>query len=399
MQESGSGIGRLEVQRWLEDAWAFSLPRLLESAGWIVAASLLYVAVRWMIGRVQRIAETRTASVVDDWVARLVRQLLLLSVVFFALWRLSLTWDLTRASSAIIAAWIVALAFPVSSFVAGLLRVLMERVAPRTETSLDDTALPLFSKVIRGLLIGGAALVALETIGVRVAPLLAGAGVAGLALSLAAKDTLSNLIAGGQLIVDRPFKVGDRVELWTAPKEYGTWGDVEEIGLRATKIRTPDNLVVIVPNNEIMRRDIVNYTASGEDIRLRIPIGIAYDADATLAKELIRKAMSEIPGIRPKPEPVVIVRSFGASSVDLEARPWIDDARQRRAIGDRVTERVKELFDEHGVEIPDPKRDIYLRNADGLELGVRKARAGKSDGPAAAQPPPEEPTAADREVP
>ena len=73
--------------------------------------------------------------------------------------------------------------------------------------------------------------------------------------------------------------------------------------------------------------------------------------------------MREIPGIKSEPEPVVIVRSFGASSVDLEARPWIDEARRRRSIGDQVTERVKELFDEHGVEIPYPKRDIYVRSA------------------------------------
>ena len=68
--------------------------------------------------------------------------------------------------------------------------------------------------------------------------------------------------------MDRPFKVGDRIELWNAPRETGTWGDVIEIGLRATKIRNPDNLVVVVPNNEIMRRDIINYRCR-EDIRLR----------------------------------------------------------------------------------------------------------------------------------
>jgi MscS family membrane protein len=363
MQESGFSLGREDLERWLEDAWAFALPRLLQSAGWIVAAGLLYIAIQWGMKKVERAAETRTATVLDDWLARFVRQLLLLSLLFFTLWRITLTWGLTRASQAVIAVWIVGLAFPLSSFVSNLLQLLAERLAPRTESSLDDTALPLLNKVIGGLLIAGAAVVALGTVGIHVGPLLAGAGVAGLALSLAAKDTLSNLIAGVQLILDRPFRIGDRVEVWTVPKEYGTWGDVVEIGLRATKIRTPDNLIVIVPNNEIMRRDIINYTASGDDIRLRIPIGIAYDADAALAKELILQAMGEIPGIKSKPEPVVIVRSFGASSVDLEARPWIADARRRRAIGDLVTERVKELFDEHGVEIPYPKRDIYVRSA------------------------------------
>ena len=360
MQASQLEAGGVDVRSWLAQAWEYALPRLLESAGWIVAAAVLYVALRWLLRRAER-ATARTANLLDDRLVRLARQLLLLSVLFFAGWRVALAWELETAGSAVIAAWIVGLAFPVSTFAAGVLESLALRIAPRTETSLDDTALPLLNRVVRVLLIAAAALVALETIGVHVTPLLAGAGVAGLALSLAAKDTLSNLIAGVLLIVDRPFKVGDRVELWSAPQEYGAWGDVIEIGLRATKIRTPDNLIVIVPNNEIMRRDIINYTASGDDIRLRIPIGIAYDADASLAKELVLRALKEIPGIRTTPEPVVIVRSFGDSAVNLEARPWIEDARQRRAIGDQVTERVKELFDAHGVEIPYPKRDIYVR--------------------------------------
>jgi small-conductance mechanosensitive channel len=362
MQASDLADRQAAILGWLEQAWEYALPRLIESAGWLALGLVLTWVIRWAMGRVERAAEARTENVLDDQAARLFRQLLLISTFFFTLWRLALAWNLVTGASAVIGAWIVALAFPTSTFVTGALQMVMDRVAPRTETTLDETAFPLVNRIVRVLLVAVAALIALETIGIKVTPLVAGAGVAGLALSLAAKDTLSNLIAGVQLILDRPFKVGDRVELWTMPKEYGTWGDILEIGLRATKIRTPDNLIVIVPNNEIMRRDFINYTASGDHIRLRIPIGIAYDADTALAKELVMRAMKEIPGIKEKPEPVVIVRSFGASSVDLEARPWIADARKRRTIGDAVTERVKELFDEHGVEIPYPKRDIYIRD-------------------------------------
>ena len=374
MQSSVVADRQAAVQAWLAEAWEYAIPRLIESAGWIALGLLLLWASRWTMGRVERAAQARTENVLDDQAARLARQLLIISALFFTLWRVALAWGLATAASAVIAVWIISLAFPTSTFVTGVLQLLMERVAPRTETTLDDTAFPLVNRIVRVLLVAAAALIALETVGIRVTPLLAGAGVAGLALSLAAKDTLSNLIAGVQLILDRPFKVGDRVELWMAPKEYGTWGDVVEIGLRATKIRTPDNLIVIVPNNEIMRRDIINYTASGNHIRLRIPIGIAYDADTGKAKELVMQAMSEVSGIRERPEPVVIVRSFGASSVDLEARPWIGDARQRRAIGDAVTERVKELFDEHGVEIPYPKRDIYIRSSGEAPRNIRDAR-------------------------
>lgn len=365
MESFGIDFGELDWQAWLRAARDFALPRLLQSLGWIALAAVIYWVSRWVLRRVERVAVARTATTLDDDLVRLLRRLLSISVVFWLLWQVAHTWELGRVASAVVAAWIVTVAFPLSGFLVDMLRIVSERIAPRTATSFDETAFPLIHTIVRILLVLSAVLVALEYLGIRVSPLLAGAGIAGLAISLAAKDTLSNLIAGVLLVVDRPFKVGDRVEVWSAPKETATWGDVIEIGLRATKIQTTDNLIVVVPNNEIMRRDIINYTASGPHVRLRIPIGIAYDADTELAKRLILQAIDETPGVRPEPEPVVIVRSFGASAVNLEARLWMENVRERRAIGDAVTERVKQLFDEHGVEIPYPKRDIYIRGGPG----------------------------------
>jgi small-conductance mechanosensitive channel len=143
------------------------------------------------------------------------------------------------------------------------------------------------------------------------------------------------------------------------------WGDIVEIGIRATTIRTTDNIIVIIPNNEIMRRDIINYTASGDSIRLRIPIGIAYDANVELAKKLCLQAADECEYVTEKPVAVCILRSFGASSVDLQLRVWLHDARRRRDAEDWLTERVKGLFDEFGIEIPYPKRDLYIKQAPG----------------------------------
>ena len=233
---------------------------------------------------------------------------------------------------------------------------------PRTETTLDDTALPLLNKFARFLIVGGAAVVALSHIGVEITPFIAGASVAGVAIGLASKDTLSNLIAGVLLIMDRPFEIGDRIELWTAPRGTATWGDVVEIGLRATRIRNSDNVIFVIPNNQIMQRDIVNWTASGDNIRLRIPIGVAYDADPAKAKEIINRVALGVDGVLSDPEPKVIIRSFGESSIDLQLRVWIVNARERRAIMDEITDRVKIEFDRAGVEIPYTKRDIYVRS-------------------------------------
>jgi len=188
-----------------------------------------------------------------------------------------------------------------------------------------------------------------------------GAGVAGVAIGFAAKDTLSNLIAGVLLIIDRPFEVGDRIEVWNAPAGTASWGDVIDIGLRATKIKTTDNIVIIIPNNEIMVRDIVNYTTITEKIRLRINIGIAYDADMQSAKDIILKVADSAQWVAKQPPPAVVVRNFGDSSVDLQLRVWIEDARNRMRTISYITDQVKTDFDKQGIEIPYPKRDIYIK--------------------------------------
>lgn len=361
MEIFGLQITRADVDRWLLEVRDYALPRLLQTAGQILLAVVLFVVARWLLARIQRHITAKTASKIDDYLLDAVRRVLSISIVAWALWRLAHIWDLAGLANFIVALWIVALSVPLAELVAALLHVVEEEIVPRTETTLDDTALPLLNKFVRSLIIGGGAVIALSYMSIDIMPFIAGASVAGVAIGFAAKDTLSNLIAGVLLIVDRPFHVGDRIELWQAPRDTATWGDVIEIGLRATKIRNPDNLIFVIPNNQIMQRDIVNYTASGDNIRLRIPIGIAYDADPAKAKQIIRTVALDTAGVIKSPEPQVIIRNFGESAVDLELRVWIADARQRRAIGDEITDRVKTAFDHAGVEIPYAKRDLYIR--------------------------------------
>jgi small-conductance mechanosensitive channel len=203
-------------------------------------------------------------------------------------------------------------------------------------------------------------------------PFIAGAGVAGIAIGFAAKDTLSNLIAGVLLIIDRPFEVGDRIEVWSAPAGSASWGDVIDIGLRATKIKTTDNIVIIIPNNEIMMRDIVNYTIISTKIRVRINVGVAYDADIEKAKDLIINVATSVDWISKTPAPKVVVRNFGESSVDLQLRVWIDDARKRMDTISHVTDKIKTAFDKQGIEIPYPKRDIIITHRQASELNTRQ---------------------------
>ncbi|MGD9411620.1 MAG: mechanosensitive ion channel family protein, partial [Desulfobacterales bacterium] len=254
----------------------------------------------------------------------------------------------------------IVFAGPIRRFLIVIIRYLQSRVAHKTESKIDDIIFDLFIRFSNFIIYTVVIIIALDLLGINVVPFIAGAGVAGVAIGFAAKDTLSNLIAGILLIIDRPFEVGDRIEVWSAPAGSATWGDVIDIGLRATKIKTTDNIVIIIPNNEIMLRDIINYTIISENIRVRINIGIAYDADLKKAKNVILKVAEATEGVADDPPPKVVVRNFGESAVDLQLRVWIHDARRRMDTISGITDRVKEAFDEAGIEIPYPKRDIYV---------------------------------------
>ena len=371
---------------WWNDAVSYCATRWFPSLTVLLIAGLVYLVGGWILSSAQRNFAAKTETDIDDELIHAIHRVLRITVVAWVFWHVLDTWIPilgaensdgqwipyeTQPRDWVSGIWIGLIFLPLSRFVGHLMGSFESSLLARTSgTALDETALPMINKGIRFAVVTIGVLLALAHLGIQIAPLLAGAGVVGLALSLAARDTLSNLIAGVLLIMDRPFQVGDRIELWSAPSETGTWGDVIEIGLRATKIRNPDNLVVIVPNNQIMQRDIINYTMSGENIRLRIPFSCAYDSDLDRAKLLLREAAVAVSGVQKEPEPVAIVRGFGPSEVNLELRVWIQEARDRRRIADAITERAMLKFREGGIEIPYPKRELYINTAPAADHSV-----------------------------
>ena len=373
----------LSLQKLWTTVLAYVEPRWLPSLIVLALAGIIYIVAGWILRRLEKRLAALTETDLDDEFLRSLRKVVRLTVVAWAISQLLGEWVPPLGTEPLEGEWVandvqpqdwvwgiwtILVFFPISRFVGHVMTTFEKKVMSRSDTALDETALPMVNRFIRFLVIAVGVLLALPQLGISIAPLLGGAGVMGLALSFAAKDTLSNLIAGVLLIMDRPFKVGDRIELWNAPRETGTWGDVIEIGLRATKIRNPDNLVVVVPNNEIMRRDIINYTMSGDDIRLRIPFSCAYESDIERAKVLLKEAAREVKGVKLDPAPIVIVRGFGPSEVNLQLRVWIMEARSRRRIADEITEKAMVAFAEAGVEIPYPKRELYIRGGGAVGL-------------------------------
>jgi len=340
--------------------WGDLYPLLLKALLVLFAGLVVWGIFKRILKRVQRNFQQYAFVRTHGEIFGLIRKAVGYALVFVCGVYLTQLFKMPSLEKFFFAVLIILVAIPVKDFVLLALRYLENVVGRKTETKVDDIVFDLLNKFAGVVIWVVAVLLALDVVGVNVVPFVAGAGIAGIAIGFAAKDTLSNLIAGVLLIIDRPFEVGDRIEVWSAPKNSATWGDVIDIGLRATKIKTTDNIVIIIPNNEIMTRDIVNYTTISEDIRVRIAIGVSYDTDIEKAKRVILEVAKEPEWVANEPPPVVIVKAFGESSVDLELRVWIKDARKRIHTISYVTDKVKEVFDKEGIEIPYPKRDIRI---------------------------------------
>lgn len=226
--------------------------------------------------------------------------------------------------------------------------------------SLERTNLaPSLRRIIVGsflkwVMIIFALIMTLNQLGVDVTAAIAGVGVAGIALGFAAKETLSNMLAGLSIFIDKLYVTGDWVEI------VDHYGQVKEITLRTTKIRTLDNIFVIIPNNEITTRPVTNFSEDGE-VRVTANISIGYSESVEQVRQMLTEAVAKIEGVRKDPAPDVVVEKLGESSVDLLVRMWVDDAGSDPAYRFQLTEICKKVLDDANVEIPFPQRVVQTK--------------------------------------
>ncbi|HET6361497.1 MAG TPA: mechanosensitive ion channel family protein [Gemmatimonadota bacterium] len=223
---------------------------------------------------------------------------------------------------------------------------------------LEEDARNLLETLAKYTILGFGLILALDQLGLNVTSLIAGLGVAGLALGFAAKDTLANFIAGVTILWDRPFRVGDRVEA------DGEFGQVKKITLRSTRIHTGDNKVVIIPNQNIVNSKIINHTMQAS-LRMVIPFGIAYEADIAQAREVVLAVVKGDDRVRERPPPEVAVIELAASSVNMELRLWLKNPHHEGPILSEYLEKVKLALDAAGIAIPYPQLAVRIEQPPG----------------------------------
>ncbi|MCL2918196.1 mechanosensitive ion channel family protein [Shewanella litorisediminis] len=193
----------------------------------------------------------------------------------------------------------------------------------------------------------------LGQIGVQTASLVAVIGAAGLAVGLALQGSLSNFAAGVLMVLFRPCRVGDYIEA------AGIAGTVDEITIFSTKLRTPDNKVIVAPNSAIMNGTITNYSAM-DTRRVDMVIGVAYDADIKLTKKVLTDILDNNQYVLKDPAYTVALSELGASSINFVVRPWVKGA-DFWAAKFELTEQIKNALDANNIGIPYPQMDIHVK--------------------------------------
>ncbi len=223
----------------------------------------------------------------------------------------------------------------------------------------------LLKNVVRVVVIIAGLLWLLAIWKVDLTPLFASAGIAGIALALAAKDTLANFFGGISIFMDNTFKVGEYIIL-----ESGERGEVVEVGIRSTRIKTRDDILITVPNAILANSKIINESAPIPSFRIRVPVGVAYGSDLDQVERVLLGVAASNDQVAKEPEPRVRLREFGDSSVNFELLCWVDDPRAKGLETHNLLKTAYRVFGEQGITIPFPQRDVHLISGSGATVSV-----------------------------
>jgi small conductance mechanosensitive channel len=244
--------------------------------------------------------------------------------------------------------------FIIGKWVVKKLANVVEKLMQKNEV---DPAIRNFAgSIIYYALLAFVCIAALGQLGIQTASFVAIVGAAGLAVGLALQGSLSNFAAGVLLLIFRPFKVGDFVEI------AGTSGVIQNIQIFTTELNTPDNKKVIVPNGGVISGNIVNYSAN-DTRRVDLVFGVGYSDDIDAARKVIEGILKADKRVLEIPAATVAVVELADSSVNFVCRPWVNTADYWDVYFD-ITEAVKKAFDSNGISIPFPQQDVHMHQVE-----------------------------------
>ena len=260
--------------------------------------------------------------------------------------------------------------------------------ALRRTGKLDATQQLLGEKLAAVAILIAAFFIGIDLVGIDLTALAVFSGAFGLAIGFGLQKTFGNLIAGIILLMDRSIKPGDVIAVGDS------FGHVNKIGVRAVSIITRDGKEHLIPNENLMTQEVENWSYSSPNVRVHIPVGVAYDCDLQLAQKLMIEAANASARVLKEPAPTIWLIAFGESSVDHEILVWIADPEGGiGSVQSEILNRLWVLFAENGIKLPHPQRDIHIRDWPGAPLGTDSPPSANSrpGGGAAMDRPPDGP--------
>jgi MscS family membrane protein len=326
----------------------------------IVAGTLLGgLIVDQVTSRVLLRLTAKTRTQLDDEIVAAVRKPLFVSVLMLGAW--CTTWRLAaqpiwagRIKTGLLTLAILMWAAAGMRIGKAVLTLVANRVGEHRY--VQPRTLPLFDITVRTVIVGGAAYGMLVAWDVDVTAWLASAGILGIAIGFAAKDTLANLFSGIFILADAPYKIGDYVVLAS-----GERGRVTDIGIRSTRILTRDDIQIIIPNAAIAAATIVNETGGPHaKERVRVDVGVAYGSDIDKVRATLLEIAQQASLVCADPAPRVRFRALGESSLDFQLLGWIEEPALRGQAIDELLTTIYKRFQVEGIVIPFPQRDVHL---------------------------------------
>ncbi len=303
-----------------------------------------------------------TKTDIDDTVIQHLRRPLSLSIVLVGCWYAQLGLKPPQEVEHTVMGTLVSIA--VLAWTVGLFRLsttILRRLSLRDDGAklIQPRTLPIFVFVAHAVVFGTAAYFFFLAWKIDVTGWLASAGIVGIAVGFAAKDTLANLFAGVFIMADAPYRIGDYLVLGS-----GDRGRVTHIGLRSTRIQTLDDVEVIIPNANIANSTIVNQSGGpNERARIRVTVSVAYDSDIDVVRDILLDIGVKSDHLVDDPAPLVRFREFGDSGLVFQLLGWVGKPEQHEAASDALNTEVFKRFQDDGIEIPFPKQDLYIKEA------------------------------------
>ncbi|MFH1393496.1 MAG: mechanosensitive ion channel family protein [Candidatus Micrarchaeota archaeon] len=332
------------------------------SIGFLVLSFIVATVVLTILKMITRQVAKRTKTDLDDKLLEAMQTPLFRIIIVFGLYLAVMNLELEGGIVDIALKLILTIAYLVTiGFVVKIINVLimdgLSKFADKTDSTLDDEIIPIFHKTLVVVTWAFGVIMILGVWGVDVAPFLAGLGIAGLAVSFALQPTLSNVFSGVSLIIDKTFRVGDKIQL-----DSGEVGEVYEISLRSTRIKTYDNEIIVLPNDNLAKAKIKNYTQPDHRVRVVVNFGVEYGNDPSKVIKLIEGSIkNDVKGILDDPAVSVVFTEMASSSLNFSARFWVPNYQDAYDKKLEATSLIYNELNKAKIGIPFPTQTVHLK--------------------------------------